>query len=316
MSRSGSTFIIVNPAAGRGRRAGRLRDYVELLRRHLGEVEPVYTQRAGDEVGLLDRAIADGAERIVAVGGDGTWSVAADRIVRSGRDVILGLLPAGTGNDFGKSLGIRHERIDEVARAIADRVTTTIDVGRVAGRHFLNVVGLGFDIAVIDDAARTPLLRGDLLYRFCALRQLFRFPGTRVTLAADGETPMPLDVLMLTISNANYFGGSFHIAPRASLSDGRLDAVAIRDAGPLTRARLFSIVSKGTHEGLTHVLTRQAAAFTVDTGGPLRYEVDGEVVDGTSPLVIEAVPRALRVCAPPAVSATGAARDVDAEGRR
>ncbi len=306
MSRSGSTFVLVNPAAGRGRRAGRLRDYVSLLQRHLGEVEPVYTKRAGDEVGLLDRAIAGGAERIVAVGGDGTWSVAADRIVRSGRrDVILGLLPAGTGNDFGKSLGIRHERIDEVVRAIADRATTTIDVGRVAGRHFLNVVGLGFDIAVIDDAARTPLLRGDLLYRFCALRQLFRFPGTRVTLAADGETPMPLDVLMLTISNANYFGGSFHIAPRASLSDGRLDAVAIRDAGPLTRARLFSIVSKGTHEGLDHVVMRQASSFTVDTGGPLRYEVDGEVVDSVSPLVIEAVPNALRVCAPPG-SATGA----------
>jgi len=319
MPRSGSTFVLVNPAAGRGRRAGRLREYLDLLRRHLGEIEPVFTQRAGDEVGLLDRAIAEGAERIVAVGGDGTWSVAADRIVKSGRrDVVLGLLPAGTGNDFGKSLGIRHERADDVVRAIADRVTTSIDVGRVAGRHFLNVVGLGFDIAVIDDAARTPLLRGDLLYRFCALRQLFRFSGLRVTLAVNDEAPMPLDVLMLTISNANYFGGSFHIAPRASLSDGRLDAVAIRDAGPFTRARLFSIVSKGTHEGLDHIVSRQAASFTVDVGGPLRYEVDGEVVDGVSPLVIEAIPDALRVCAPanPGSAATGTARDVDRGARR
>lgn len=303
MSRSGSTFVLVNPAAGRGRRRARLREYLDLLRHHIGPFEPTVTARAGDEVGLLDRAIAAGADCIVAVGGDGTWSVAADRIVASGRDVALGLLPVGTGNDFGKSLGIRHGRAGDVMRAIADRATTTIDVGRVGGRHFLNVVGLGFDIAVIDDAARTPVLRGDLLYRFCALRQLFRFPGTRVSLAADGEAPLSMDVLMLTISNANYFGGSFHIAPRASLSDGRLDAVAIRDAGPITRARLFSTVSKGAHEGIEHVVSRQARSFTIDVGGRLRYEVDGEVVEGETPLVVESVPRALRVCAPPGAQA-------------
>jgi diacylglycerol kinase (ATP) len=305
MTVSKSTFVLVNAAAGRGRRRARVEQYLALLKHYLGDFEPVVTSRAGDENALLDRALAESIDCVVAVGGDGTWGAAANRILASGRqDVALGLLPTGTGNDFGKSLGIRHERADAVVRAIVDRATTTIDVGRVDGRYFLNVIGLGFDIAVIDDAERTPLLRGDLLYRFCALKQLFSFPGREVEIEPLGEAPQRVRALMLTISNANYFGGSFHIAPRASLSDGLLDAVVIRDAGPLTRARLFSTVSKGRHEGDPHILMRQARSFAIRFEGELRYEADGEVFTaGPSPLMVESIPQALRVCAPRASEA-------------
>jgi diacylglycerol kinase (ATP) len=300
MARSTSTFVLVNPAAGRGRRRARVEQYLALLEKHLGAFEPVITSRAGDETALLDRALSESIDCIIAVGGDGTWGAAADRIVKSGRrDVALGLLPTGTGNDFGKSLGIRHEHAEDVVRAIVDRTTATIDVGLAGGRHFLNVIGLGFDIAVIDDAAKTPLLRGDVLYRFCALRQLFFFPGRDVEIEALGEAPIRTRALMLTISNANYFGGSFHIAPRASLSDGRLDAVVIQDAGPLTRARLFSTVSKGRHEGDPHIIARQAPSFAIRFEGELRYEADGEVFAASaSPLIVSSVPNALRVCTP------------------
>ena len=305
MSRSGSFLVLVNPAAGRGRRRGRVREYLDLLHRHLGAFQPALTTRAGDETAIVDRALANGVEYVVAVGGDGTWGTVADRIVTSGRrEVGLGLLPTGTGNDFGKSLGIRHESVEAVARAIADRTTTTIDVGRAAGRHFLNVVGLGFDIAVIDDAERTPMLRGDLLYRFCALRQLFRFPGRDIEIECPGRAAQKLRILMLTISNGNYFGGSFHIAPRASLSDGTLDAVAIRDAGPLTRARLFSQVSKGIHENLPEVVCIASPSFTLRFDGVLRYEMDGEVYSTGEPLTVTSLPGALRVFTPARAGST------------
>lgn len=294
-------LVLVNPAAGRGRRKARLREYLALLEKHIGPFEPAVTEHPGDEVRLLDTALARGVDRIVALGGDGTWGAAADRILASGRrDVVLGLLPVGTGNDFGKSIGIRHQQIDAVVRAIADRTTLTVDAGRVGDRYFLNVVGMGFDIAVIDDAAKTPLLRGDLLYKFCALKQLFRFPGSELTIAAGDGEPRKLRLLMLTISNGNYFGGSFHIAPRASLSDGKLDLVAIHDAAPLARAKLFDAVSKGKHEALGQVEFLTSPSFAIHFEGSLRYEADGEVYAATSPLVVSSVPSALRVCAPPA----------------
>ncbi len=294
-------FVLVNPAAGRGRRKARLRDYLKRLEKYIGPFEPAFTARAGDENQLLDTALSRGVERIVALGGDGTWSATANRVLANGRgpDVSVGFLPVGTGNDFGKSIGIRHENIDAVMRAIADRTTRTVDAGKVNDRYFLNVVGMGFDIAVIDDAARTPLLRGDALYKFCALKQLFRFPGIRLGIAEDSNSPDTwLETLMLTISNANYFGGSFHIAPRASLVDGKVDLVAIHDAPPLTRAKLFDIVGKGKHEGHNKVTFRTAVSFSIHFQGTLRYEADGEVYSSTSPLVVMSVRNALRVCAP------------------
>ncbi|MGH2570996.1 MAG: diacylglycerol kinase family protein, partial [bacterium] len=93
-----STFLLVNPAAGRGRGARRRSLYESLLRERIGEFDSAASERPGHEVELLDRALERGYRSILALGGDGTWSVAADRIVRSSRrDVALGLLPAGTG---------------------------------------------------------------------------------------------------------------------------------------------------------------------------------------------------------------------------
>jgi diacylglycerol kinase (ATP) len=302
MSRKDSCLVIFNPAAGRGA-AGRLIDaYASRLRERLGAVDSATTERPGDEADLADRALAEGRKALIAVGGDGTWSRVADRIVSSGRrDVALGLLPAGTGNDFAKSLGIRAERLDEVIAGIAEDRRRTIDVGRVGSRHFLNVVGFGFDIAVIDDAAAFPVLRGDALYRFCALRQLFKFRGLAIGVS-DGTAPaVRRKHLMFTVSNGNYFGGSFRIAPQASLDDGKLDAVSIYDAGPLKRAALFSRVARGTHHGDPKVATLQAQRFSLSFEPPVRYEIDGEVYthDG-GVLSVEAVPRALDVFVPPA----------------
>lgn len=295
-----SVFAIFNPAAGRGRAEARIPRYLELLGRHVPGFRHALTARAGDEAALVDRALAEGCRTVVAVGGDGTWGLVADRLIRSGRhDVALALLPAGTGNDFGKSVGAVFERAEEVVRAIAGGTTRRIDAGRCDGRHFLNVVGLGFDIAVIDDAMRVPLLRGDALYRFSALRQLFRFPGITLTIEDGAGNTVTSDHLMLVVANGRFFGGTFRIAPRASLEDGRLDAVSIANQGPFARMRAFGRVSAGTHESLGTVTIRQSPRFRVRFSGPLRYELDGEVYAAASDhLDIESVPGALNLVVP------------------
>ncbi len=309
--------VIFNPASGRGRGGRRIPVYLELLRRHVSGFRHSVTSRPGEEAELAERALEEGAGTVVAAGGDGTWSHVADRVMAAARPgVRFGLLPSGTGNDFGRNLGIDFRSPEEAVRVLAAGRTRKVDVGRVTSpgvhdrlrdrsdapagpRHFLNLVGFGFDIAVIDAAARARFLEGELLYKVTALQQLFRFPGTELSLQPRGGAARQGRHLMLTISNGRFFGGGFPIAPGATVEDGLLHACAIGDASPLRRAALFSRAGKGTHVEAPEVTLTGGRAFRVAFDAPPRYEVDGDVFAARSDAVeVEVMPGGLEVVAP------------------
>ena len=309
-------FVVFNPASGRGRGARRIEGFLSLLEKYMPGFTHAVTSRPGEESLLADQAITGGFDLIVAVGGDGTWSNVADRIVASGKDnVALGILASGTGNDFGRNFGISIRNPELAVQTLANGVVRSVDVGRVVtgatplrteagplgtlkGRHFLNLVGFGFDIAVIEDAAGARFLRGELLYKLTALKNLFSYSGVPLVLESDGP-PVDGDQLMLTISNAPFFGGGYLIAPAAELGDGLLTACAIGNTPPFTRWRLFNAAPNGRHVRSPHVQMRQSTRFSARFSTPPKYEVDGELwqAEGTE-VIVEAVPRALRVVVP------------------
>ena len=127
-----NVFVIFNPASGRGRGARRVDRFLSLLEKYLPGFTNAVTSRAGEEAVLADQAIAEGFDLIVAVGGDGTWSNVADRIVLSGKEnVALGLLASGTGNDFGRNFGLSTRNLDQAVQTLASGVVRSVDVGRV-----------------------------------------------------------------------------------------------------------------------------------------------------------------------------------------
>lgn len=259
-------------------------------------VEHGLTSRPGEEGDLALAAIGRGIRTIVAVGGDGTWSNVANAAIRSGQDVRLGLIPGGTGCDLARSLGIPQRDVRECARIIKSGNARAIDVGRIEGRHFLNIVGFGYDVAVLEDSWNVGYLEGSALYLYCAVKQLGRYGGFEVGLYADGQPVVDGRLLMLIIANARVFGGGFRVAPQADLSDGRLDAVVFEDMSFLRRVSLMRRLRNGTHAGAPNVRTRTSSAFRLRFQAPPAYETDGEWNRAKSAdLVVETIPRALNV---------------------
>ena len=293
-------YVVFNPQSGKGRGAGLVEPFLAALREAgVARVEHALTAQAGDEQSLTEAALRQGFRRVVAVGGDGTWSNVANTILRSGRPAQLGLVPGGTGCDLAKSLGIPARDLAACARIVAAGRARTIDVGLIEGRYFLNVAGFGFDIAVIEHTWRVRWLGGHLLYLYCALSQLFAFPGFPVHVQADGGPPVRRDLLMLVIANARVFGGGFQIAPQADLGDGRLDAVSFGNMGSAGRLSALVRLMRGTHNRMTEVDTVRAPSFRLAFETPPAYETDGEWNRARSnELHVTLQPSALTVLAP------------------
>jgi len=284
--------------SGRGRGAQLVSPLLQALAGAPG-LEHGLTREPGDEARITAEALARGFRRIVAVGGDGTWSNVGNAILHSGIPARLGLVPGGTGCDLAKSLGIPARDLQACARIVLDGHVKRIDVGRIEDRYFLNLAGFGYDVAVIEDSWTVGYLGGAPLYLYCAIRQLGSFRGFSVEVEADGQSLGRRDLLMLILANARVFGGGFQIAPRADLVDGRLDAMAFGNMGFFARARVLQRLLAGTHEADGHVSTTLARSFRLRFDAPPTYETDGEWNRAKSAeLRVETLPRALDVLVP------------------
>src|SRR3989441_7145234 len=218
-------YVVFNPMSGRGRGAQLVSPLLQALAGAPG-LEHGLTREPGDEARLTTDALARGFRRIVAVGGDGTWSNVGNAILRSGIPARLGLVPGGTGCDLAKSLGIPPRDLQGCARIVLDGHAKSIDVGQIEDGYFLNLAGFGYDVAVIEDSWTVGYLGGSPLYLYCAIRQLGSFRGFSVEVEADGRPLGRRDLLMLILANARGFGGGFQIAPPARPPAGRAHAGA------------------------------------------------------------------------------------------
>ncbi|HEV7837930.1 MAG TPA: diacylglycerol kinase family protein [Gemmatimonadaceae bacterium] len=293
-----SVAMIVNAAAGRGRIRSTLPALVDIFRaRGIGNV--FETTARGDEEALTHRAISAGAKTIVAVGGDGTCGRIADAMMRSGSPCRLAVIPAGTGNDFAKTLGVERYTPVQTADLVVAGRETRIDIGLAEGHYFLNSCGFGFDASVLESSNRVRFLKGDAVYIYSALRQLFTYRGMDVS--ANGVAALkPGRMLMVTVSNGRYLGGAFRIAPHASVVDGKLDACFFGDSNVVERARLFAGALRGTHLGMRGVTSASVQELSLTFAAPPSMEIDGELRTARSSTVrLECVPQALSVLAAP-----------------
>ena len=291
-------YVVVNPHSGKGRGAQFVAPVLQGLSGARG-LEHGLTLGPGDEARLAEEAIRRGFRRIVAVGGDGTWSNVGNAILRTGAPVALGLVPGGTGCDLAKTLGIPPRDVGACCRIVLEGRTRTIDVGRIEDKHFLNIAGFGYDVAVLEDSWNVAYLEGSALYLYCALRQLASYRGFSLEGEVDGRPLGKSDMLMIIVANARIFGGGFRVAPHADVEDGRLEAVSFGNMGFARRVSALVGLLRGTHLGHPRVTAVTASRLVYRFAVPPAYETDGEWNQARSAeIVIEAVPKALRVLVP------------------
>jgi diacylglycerol kinase (ATP) len=290
-----SVCVIVNPISGGGRAAEMLPKIRSAFNAR-GVRDFRITSGSHRESDVAREAIAEGATTIIVAGGDGTTANVANAILDAGGDTRLGVVPVGTGNDFAKTIQPGRPNLDSIARRATEWSDTRVDVGRVEGTYFLNSCGFGFDVAVVQGLAHSRWLRGNAIYIGSALGQLFAFRGVEIGVESASLRRERTLHMMIVFANAPYFGGAFHIAPIATVTDGQLDAVMFADASPLRRLMLLGAVTRGTHARFREVSFERSPTFVLHFDEAPWFESDGELHRAlSSDVTVECVPRALRV---------------------
>lgn len=263
------------------------------------EGEFLDTERPGHAIHLAEDAGRSGADVVVAIGGDGTVNEVVNGLMRlpAAKRPAFGLVPDGTGNDYGFALGLRPGDLADASRAIAEGKTRVLDVGEVNGRFFANSVGLGFDGAVAEAASKVRYLKGFPAYLWSVFTVLKGWANFELTLTVDGRV-IEGRAFLAAVANGPRSGGGFLLAPSAQPDDGLFDVCRLGDLGKLEALRHLPKALDGSHVGLPWVTILRGREIRLSSDRPLTAHIDGNLVFGAGnlqPLVFKMHPRALRV---------------------
>lgn len=274
-------LVLLNPAANRGK----MRRYRELAREWAAREQAEYleTGRAGEATELATVAAREGRP-LVIIGGDGSVHEVVEGLLASGRRVPLGIVAAGSGNDFARNtLKLPRDPVKAFERAFHG-TPVEVDAGQVNGHYFANAfsIGLDADVAVAaQNLKKWPLMSGGVLYYTSTLKQLLfgyqRCPHLSFQFD-QGEWQEMGHYVLLAVSNGPTYGSGFRINPTADHTDGLLN-ICVIDYMPLLRAlRLLPIMKRGEHAGIPEVHFFQAKTVHVVSQFPANMQMDGETL--------------------------------------
>jgi diacylglycerol kinase (ATP) len=295
---TGHVAVLANPTAGRGRHRGLLTAIVERLTSRGHEVRLLDAGTSEEAEAACHAEVAVGARALVTVGGDGTVHRALQAV--AGSPVPLGVVPAGTGNDFASEVGMPQDPLlaaDRIAAALADGRTRAVDVARMTAvsgevRWYAAVLAAGFDAAVNELANRMRWPRGPRRYDVAVMLELARLRRRRYTLRLDGES-LEFDGVLVAVGNTATYGGGLRICPHADPTDGLLDVVVGGRLGRPAVVRLKPKLYQGTHLAHPLVTSYRAREVVVETDGTVGY-ADGERALPL-PVTVTCAPGALRL---------------------
>ena len=276
--------VILNPSSGRERGPAQVELVTTKLKHRYDDVTIVVTSGDGDAERAAKIAVADGCDALFVAGGDGTLNEAMNGLVTAGglAEVVVGIVPFGTGNDFAAALGIPLET-EPALEILLEGRERAVDLGEVNGRVFVNTSGGGFIAEV--SAAVTPQLKtiaGRLAYLIGGAQVLFEFEpvGASVTLS-PGPVQVSRSLYAFAVCNSRLIAGGRLIAPNALIDDGMLDVCLIEAMSAIEFVALARKVADGEHVKDPRVLYYQAQSVRVELDRAVHVNTDGEVFEDT-----------------------------------
>lgn len=293
--------LLVNPVSGRRKGEQIAGDAALRLSEAGHDVHVIQGKDSASARDALKLAIDGGLDGVVVVGGDGALHDVLDQLADS--DLTFGLLPAGTGNDTARSLGIPVKDTDAAIDVVLRGNTRTIDLARADGTFVVTVVASGFDSKVNERANQMRWPRGNMRYNIAIVAELREFEPLdfTITLDADGDGDGGGEVLhrkamLVAVGNGPSFGGGLRICEGAEFDDGLLDVCIINPVSKVKLLRVFPQLYKGTHIRLPEFERHRVRRVTLESPGIVAYG-DGERL-GPLPRTVEIHPGALRVFVP------------------
>ena len=285
--------LLVNPTSGKGRGARLCEPVAERLRAHGCRVDVVVGRDADEAFDQARNRVAKGVDALVAVGGDGLVNMALQ--VVAGTDTPLGIIPAGTGNDVARSLGLPLAHPDVAVDLLVASPARPVDAGRAAGRWFGGVLSSGFDSMVNERANRMTWPPGRSRYNVAILAELRTFRPVPFVLELDGAR-WETEAMLVAVGNGTSYGGGMQVCPGADMGDGLFDVTVLGPISKLEFVRVFPQVYSGRHVEHPAVTVRRARTVSLAAAGVTAY-ADGERV-AVLPVTCDVVPGAVQMLAP------------------
>ena len=289
-------LFIVNPVAGKGRGIAYMETIKPLLE---GKVDYSIeiTNKRGEATEIVKKYTAKERCIVYAVGGDGTINEVVNGLI--GTNSCLAIIPAGSGNDFIRTVYPKTINEDFVQKLLEGK-KEAIDLIKVNDRYFLNIASVGIDAEVAYHATtfkKVKYMRGNLIYIMSILKTLWSHKSNQLKIELDGEINFDKKILLLAVANGKYYGGGIPIAPSASVNDAWAHVYMVKELKLRRILQLIPKLFKAKHEKESDVEVYKAHQIHIQSNEKFRVNIDGEIIE-TNEVEMEVVPKALEVIIP------------------
>jgi len=303
-----SWAVIINPKSGKKKDESEVCKLLNLLDQNKINYVHFFTERAGHATEIVMSLIEKGHDSFLIVGGDGTVNEVVNGVLKSGRneDVLLGIIPLGTGNDWARYWDIKPE-IEHSFQIFLHRNIVSVDAGFVLysvdnkeeKRGFVNSVGFGIDAAVAAAAHRHKQIFGShsMLYFFALIRTLFTYRSQMAAVTFNGDRKI-LPFYTMNIANGCYSGGGMKQNPNANPTDGIFDGMMVRKP---SLTNIFEAVFQLFNGKLLRnkaIESFRSARVVLETSHMNLVETDGIAFVAGTRVEVEILPSALRMIVP------------------